>query len=136
MMRSSSLKKKNKEATSHDRSQEDDSEADITWAEIRWIMQVVGGETKILKWLVDPASGGHCWYMKCGNYITLAELFHQGIHLLSCYDLYRAYKSLPICTHKRFHSCSHSAEAQLKRNARLLRYNEEGKWTLRKWRYQ
>ena len=66
----------------YDRSQEDDSEADLTWAEIRWIMQVVGGETKILKWLVDPASGGHCWYMKCGNYITLAEVFHQGVHLL------------------------------------------------------
>ena len=96
----------------YDRSEEEGSERDLTWEEIRWIMRVEGGETKVLKWLADPASGGYCWYMKCGNYITLAELFHLGIHLLSCYDLYRAYRSLPIFIHKRVVSQSHSAEAQ------------------------
>ena len=99
----------------YDMSEEEGSERDLTWREIRWIMQVEGGETKVLKWLDDTASGGH-WYMKCGNYITLAELFHLGIHLLSCYDLYRAYRSLPIFIHKRVVSQSHSAEAQMTRN--------------------
>ena len=99
------------------RSQESWSEEDLTWSEILWIMEAEGGKTKVLKWVDDQASGGH-WYMKGGNYITLAEIFYIGMESLSCYDLYRAYKCLPIFTHKRAHSESHSPEATMRSNAK------------------
>ena len=111
------------------RSQESWSEEDLTWPEILWILEAEGGKTKVLKWVDDQASGGQ-WYMKGGNYITLAEIFYIGMESLSFYDLYRAYKSLPIFIHKRAHSESNSPEATMRSNAKKLHYKEKGKWGL------
>ena len=115
------------------RSMEDWADADLDDWELDWIMKIEGGETTVLKLEDDPASGGHKrWYIRCGNFVTLAELFRLGMRILSCYDLYVIYKSLRIWIHKKAHSHSNSAEAQLTRNAKNLRHAEEGVWGLRR----
>ena len=65
-----------------------------------------------------------------GNYITLAELFKSVSLVCSCFDLYRTYADLPIFIHKRHHSTSNSAKAQLRRNAKQLRFQERGRYGL------
>ena len=77
----------------------------------------------------DPASGV-TWLIRSGNYITLAELFRFGCKVCSCFDLYRAYVALPIFISKRYHSVSHTGPAQKRRNAKQLRFQENGKWGL------
>ena len=62
--------------------------------------------------------------------ISLAELFYLGRANLACYDLYRLYVTLDIFIFKRFHSTSNTAGAQLRRNAKKLRYHETGRWGL------
>ena len=96
-------------------------------------MEVVDNETAVLKWAYNPASGGRGrWYIRRGHYVTLSEVFNLGCHLVSCYDLYLTYKSCNIWIHKRAHSVSNTPEGQMKRNAKVLRYHEEGKYGLRR----
>ena len=80
----------------------------------------------------STAPGARQWFIRAGNYITLAELFDFGRHQLSCFDLYRTYRTLPRLIYKRFHSISKSEYAQRKQNARTLHYQEEGHWRLPK----
>ena len=95
-------------------------------------MQVEGNETAVLKWAY-PASGGEGrWYIRCGHYVTLSEVFNLGCHLVSCYDLYTTYRSLQIWIHRRVHSVSNTPEAQMRRNAKQLRHQEDGFYGLRR----
>ena len=75
---------------------------------------------------IDPASGGYTWFIRQGNYITLAELFWHYQNTLTCFDLYRFYVSLPIWIHKRLHSMSHTESGTKRRNAEKLNYLEHG----------
>ena len=116
----------------YERSQEEWSDRDLNPSEINWIMQVEGNETAVLKWAY-PASGGEGrWYIRCGHYVTLSEVFNLGKHFVSCYDLYLTYKSCNIWIHKRAHSVSNTPEAQMTRNARILQHQEHGIWGLRR----
>ena len=116
----------------YERSQEEWSDRDLNPSEINWIMEVEDNETAVLKWAY-PASGGEGrWYIRCGHYVTLAEVFNLGKHFVSCYDLYLTYKSCKIWIHKRAHSVSNTPEAQIKRNAKMLRHQEEGIYGLRR----
>ena len=116
----------------YERSQEEWSHEDLTQDEISWIMEVEDNETAVLKWAY-PASGGEGrWYIRCGHYVTLSEVFNLGKHFVSCYDLYLTYKSCKIWIHKRAHSVSNTPEAQITRNARILHHQEHGFWGLRR----
>ena len=106
----------------YDRSEENGAEEDLTDFEIDWIMEVEAMETTVLRMSSNE------FFIRTGNYITLAELFHYGGNLCSCYDLYRTYLSLPIFIHKRKHSSSHTPDARWRRNSKFLRYAETGRW--------
>ena len=101
--------------------------------DINWIMALENNETTVLKRVYNRASGGWWrWYIRRGHYVTLSEVFNLGCHLVSCYDLYCTYRSLQIWIHKRVHSVSNTPEAQMRRNAQLLRHQEEGVYSLRR----
>ena len=117
----------------YNKSEEDYGLRDLTDREINWIMDRENNQTSLL-WKMDTptqsASGEVRWLIRTGNYITLAELFQLGHDRLSCYDLYRTYLSLPVFISTRQHSTSHTADAQYRRNAKMLRHNETGRWGL------
>ena len=101
-------------------------DADLTDYELDWIVKEEKGETSLLKYDDDSKQ----WYIRQGNMISLAELFYLGRANLACYDLYRLYVTLDIFIFKRFHSTSNTAGGQLRRNAKMLRYHETGRWAL------
>ena len=78
---------------------------DMCEYDVQWIMRTEGGETGLMK--ADPASGED-WKIRAGTFVTLAEFFWFGKNLCSCYDIYRAYLSLPIWIQERQHSASTS----------------------------
>ena len=86
-----------------------------------------GGETGLMR--RDPASGGN-WQIRHGQFITLAELFWFGKDLCSCYDIYRAYLSLPVWIQKRKHPASQNAPGTMRRNAKAFHYQETGMYGL------
>ena len=106
---------------------------DLSDNEIDWIMTKEENKTKLLRKVEGPsnsASGGGTWYIKAGNYISLAEFFRFGECKVSCYDLYRAYLSMPVFISTRQHSVSHTPVAGLRRNAKKMIYSETGRWGL------
>ena len=104
---------------------------DLSNAEIDWIMQKENNETELLKRDSDPASGGPAdWYIRWGNFITLADVFYKDMDIVSCFDAYKLYLTLPNWCYKRQHSISHSAHTTMRRNAKSLQYVEEGRWGL------
>ncbi len=119
----------------YERAQEDWCDADLTDRHINWVasQSEEQNQTTLMKWSDTPAPGG--WKIRTGNYVTLAELFYFGCFIsnCTCFELYRLYLSLPIFIHKRAHSTSHTAEAQRRRNAKTLHYQEYGTWGLPKW---
>ena len=100
---------------------------DFTNEDVDWIMRKDGGETGLMR--RDPASGGN-WQIRHGQFITLAELFWFGKDLWSCYDIYRAYLSLPVWIQKRKHPASQNAAGTIRRNAKSLHYLDHGKYGL------
>ena len=112
------------------RSQEEYGHQDLTTSEINW-MKRQGNENNLLKW-TSSASGGASggWWIRKGNYITLAEMLYFGGRTCSCFDLYRAYVSLPTFICKRYHSVSNAGGATKRRNAKGLRFQEGGQWGL------
>ena len=65
-----------------------------------------------------------------GQFRHLAEFFRFGKNLCSCYDIYRAYLSLPIWIQKRQHSASKSEHGWFRRNAKTLLHQGTGRWGL------
>ena len=102
----------------------------MTYKEYKWCFEKEKYETSILKWIYNSASGG-ALLIRTGNFINLAELLHYGNEICTCYDMYVLYISLPTFIHKKVHSFSQSANAQLTRNAKLLKYYETGRYGLR-----
>ena len=101
-------------------------------------METEGSETTLLRWEKDPdsvedqspASGGK-WWIKQGNFLTLAELSYYAHKTLTMYDIYQMWISLPIFIHKRRHSESQAPpNAQHVRNAKVLKKQETGRWGL------
>ena len=70
------------------------------------------------------------WFIKAGNYITLAELFYICRRASACLNLYPIWISMPIFIYRREHSLSQSEDAQKTRNAEVLRHQETGWWGL------
>ena len=60
----------------------------------------------------------------------MAEIFWTGIHLVSAFDAYKTYESMPVLIYRRVHSARHSASATRRRNAKLLSYAEHGRFGL------
>ena len=117
----------------YERSLEERRNTDLSDADINWIMALENNETAVLKRVYNRASGGRWrWYIRRGHYVTLSEVFNLGCHLVSCYDLYTTYRSLQIWIHRRVHSVSNTPEAQMRRNAKQLRYREDGVYGLRR----
>ena len=114
------------------RSLEESTDNDLSDEDIDWIMEEEGNRTTLLKREPgNPASGGPAqWYIKEGNFITLAEMFWKGLHLVSAFDAYKTYQSLPVLIYKRFHSVSHSANATMRRNSKMLNFVEHGHYGL------
>ena len=107
--------------------------SDLSDYDIDWIMTKEHNQTQLLWKEEGPsnsASGGGTWCIKAGNYVTLAEFFRFGECKVSCYDLYRAYLSMPVFISTRQHSVSHTPVAGLRRNAKKMIYNETGRWAL------
>ena len=66
-----------------------------------------GGRTAFWAVDADPASGGsggRTWYIRTGQYTTLAEVFWKGRRDFTCAQLYRLYCNLDILIHRREHS--------------------------------
>ena len=80
----------------------------------------------------STAPGARQWFIRAGNYITLAELFAFAGNHLSCFDLYRTYRDFPPLIYKRFHTMSKSEYMERKHSAKTLHYIEEGYWRLQK----
>ena len=116
----------------YERSLEERRNTDLSDADINWIMALENNVTTVLKRVYNRASGGWRWYIRRGHYVTLSEVFNLGCHLVSCYDLYTTYRSLQIWIHRRVHSVSNTPEAQMRRNAKQLRYREDGVYGLRR----
>ncbi len=87
-------------------------------------------ETTLLKFV--PASGEYPsrWLIRGGNCICLGELFLFGKNVCSCWDMYRTHKSLEIFIHRRAHLRSDSDQGILRQNAKKLRHQETGYWSL------
>ena len=97
--------------------------------ELDWILAEEGGATTMMKATnVNGASGARQWFIRAGNYITLAELFHFGRHRVTCWGMYRTYYSMDIVIHRRYHSRSTSGLCQQKQNAKRLHYFETHGW--------
>ena len=121
---------------------------DLADFQIHWIMTQEQDETAVLKLERipggAPATGGeHApsaggrrqetwrqetwqWYIRVGNYTTLAEYFHYGKERLPCFDLYNMYNQLEVWIHPKAHGQSHTAGAQLRRNAKDWKYFQTG----------
>ena len=119
-------------------------EARFTESEILWCLtneynKTGSYQTTILRWEpnegINPASGGTTlqdgiWSYRSGNYLTLAELFFHGANEATCFHLYKMYLDYDYYIHKRVHSESQSPEAQRRRAAKSLHYQEHGTWRL------
>ena len=114
----------------YNRSQEEWCDNDLTDRELRWMLEKEENETHLLQYTPRRSASGGSWYIKTGQFITLAEMFDVGQHLASCCDLYRAYLYMPTFIEKRYHSRSNSAGAQERNNAKQLRHAEVGRWGL------
>ena len=91
-------------------------------------------ETALLKWEGDdmsqtPATGGK-WFIRAGSCMNLAELLWWGADTMTCLELYKMYISLPVLAYKRKHSESQTQNATRRRNAKLLKYKETGRYGL------
>ena len=84
-------------------------------------------ENTLLRWQCTSDSASDGWYIRRGNYITLAEMSFFGSCTVSAFDLHRAYVSFPVFIFKKHHSVSHTAEAQKRRNAKSSKFSETGK---------
>ena len=93
-------------------------------------MEKEGGRTGLLKREKDPASGGWQWSIVKGSVITLAELFMFARKLMSCYDIFQQYLDFEVLFLRRHHSVSHSGNAQIRRNAKALKFHETGRYGL------
>ena len=102
----------------HQWSQDQWADQDLSSSDIEWMMERQGNDNTLLKWqwTLSSASGG--WWIRKGNYITLAEMFYFGQRTVSAFDLYRAYVSLPTFIFKRHHSIPQTLLAQTRRNAK------------------
>ena len=115
---------------------ERDEKQNLTYRDVRWIMHQEGYQTKILKWNPPASSGARPniraedFSLRQGNFITLAELFDFGQHILSCYHLYIMYLNMEIYIQKKVHSQSASEEATLRDNAKRLCRQENGRYAL------
>ena len=98
----------------HEWSQEGYGHQDLTTSDINWMMQLQGNEHILLKWTCSACGE---WWIKKGNYITLAEMLYFGGRTCSCFDLYRA-------------NVSNAGGATKRRNAKGLRFQQSGKWGL------
>jgi hypothetical protein len=88
-----------------ERSHGDRYDHDLAEAEIEWVMDKEENMTSLLKREPTPDSGGPAeWFIRAGNFITLAELFHEGRKTLTCFHLYKIWLALPVWIHKREHS--------------------------------
>ena len=112
------------------------ADRDLRDCDIDWIMHIEGNETCILSWQknkddrdLTPASGGQ-WMLKRGKTVTLAQFCWWCKEHLTCHAIYREWLRLPICCHKRYHSMSHTDNAQKRRNARILHHSESGGYGL------
>ena len=112
----------------HTRSTSNHAAHDLSESDITWIMREEQYETMLLR-LVDDnsASGERCWFIRTGNYITLAELFRFGCKECSCFELYRIYIWLSIIIHKRQRGTSTTPQAIRRSNAKQLHYNQTGR---------
>ena len=97
-------------------------------AELAEIVHLERAETRLLK--NDPPFSGK-WLIRKGQYITLAELFHYGAALCSCFRLYRMYLALPLFITKKRHSQSRSENGAKRANAKRLHHAEAGRYGLR-----
>ena len=114
-----------------DKSREDNNwNRNLTYNEYRWCFEKENYETSVLTWIENPASGGTNLQIRTGNLINLAELLHFGNKICTCHDMYCLWLTLPIFIHKKTHSMSQSPQAQLKRNAKVLRQQETGYYGL------
>ena len=110
---------------------ENQSEGNLSLADISWVLEAEGGETTLLKREGGSASGEReKWYIRAGNHVTLAELFNYGCRLCSCHFLYTLYLAQPVFVAKKRHSESKTPEAMLMRSAHRLRHHETGKRAL------
>ena len=117
----------------------------LTDDEINWILDKEGdNETLLLKW--RPATESQQplarrrpqqrqlregkWYIRDGNYITLAELFWLGSDCTTCWHLYKHYLQLDMYIHRRSHSMSQTELAKERDNARHLMKEEHGIFAL------
>ena len=68
-----------------------------------WILSEEKGETTVLKYdggySAKPSSGG--WFIREGNFVTLAEMFRFGFRQCTAFDIYKTYRHLEIFIHKR-----------------------------------
>eukprot|EP00959_Pyramimonas_sp_CCMP1952_P006169 129138-Pyramimonas_sp.AAC.1 len=90
------------------------------------------GQTYVLKRVMGhvTSASGETWYIRAGNYITLAELFNNGCLLCSCHYLCTLYLQQPMFVHRKRHSRSQSGQAVTNRNAWRLQFQERGTWRL------
>ena len=86
-------------------------------------------ETGTLRPCEDPASGGE-WQIRAGNFVTLAEAFWFGKDLCSLCDVYRWYTTLDVWIQKRYHPSSMNETGMWRKEAKVLRHYETGKWGL------
>jgi hypothetical protein len=85
-----------------ERSQGHWCDKDLTQSEVDWIMYTENNQTSLLMRDPYPVSGGPAeWFIRAGNFLTLAELFYQGRNDLSCFHLYKIWLTLPVWIHKR-----------------------------------
>ena len=110
---------------------------DLSDAELERIMETEDNETKLMKWEYDPIDGGQQppatggkWFIRAGNWCMLPEVVSWAHQFMTMYDIYRMWTCLPILADKRVHSESQSENAQRVRNAKTLKFQEEGRYGL------
>ena len=78
-----------------------------------------------------PSDRDARWFTKTGRMITPTDVFRSGHKCLSCLGLYELWLSCPILIHRKGHSESNTPNAAKRHNAKRLRRELGGSWSLR-----
>ena len=79
----------------------------------------------------NPSDPEARWFIQSGKMLTLTDVFRGGHKRLSCLALYELWLSCPILIHRKGHSESNTPNAAKRHNAKRLRRELGGSWSLR-----
>ena len=94
-----------------------DPERRLTEEDVHWILDQDDGRTLLIKRVrAAPGAPAPCQFFKrSGRVVTLPEMTYLGVHLCTCFDIYKLYMDLPVFCHRRDPPGTHGAHRKRRR---------------------